>query len=397
MAQSINRRSFLKLGALSAGAGLGCNPQISESESNEPFPAMRYRKLGATGLEVSEVAFGAHGVDNVQLMSTALEAGINTFCTSGHYLDGLEEKALGEALTRIGGPREKVVILTGNPVQESDTQNTILADIDDSLRRLGTDYIDVYYHSMAKDPNLVRLGTFFEAIQRAKQTGKVRFLGVSGHHGNMLECLEIAMESGQYEVFFTKYDFVSYPEQDDVLRRATQKGIGTLVFKTNAGNRQNEIKDLEAGGLSYRQATIRWALTNPDVASVAVTLANFDQIRECVGAVGKSLDGAEVAMLRRYAEEMFDKYCRFCATCETTCAQNVAIADIMRYDMYFCYYGREKEAMSLYRDLPSVRTAETCDRCSGHCDVACPFGRQVRDNLVNAHKRLSFSKDMRTA
>ena len=62
--------------------------------------------------------------------------------------------------------------------------------------------------------------------------------------------------------------------------------IGTIVFKTHAGNRQREIKDLEAGGLSFPQATVKWALGNPDVASVAVTITNFDQIEELTAAVG---------------------------------------------------------------------------------------------------------------
>jgi predicted aldo/keto reductase-like oxidoreductase len=191
-------------------------------------------------------------------------------------------------------------------------------------------------------------------------------------------------------VFFTKYDFVSYPDQDDLLRRATERGIGTLVFKTDAGSRQREIKDLEAGGLSFKQATIRWALTNPDVASVSVTMTSFDVIAEAAGAIGSGPSGAEVAMLRRYAEEMYDQYCRFCATCEASCPHQVAVAEIMRYAMYFDYYGREKEAMRLYSELPAAASAAVCRGCTGPCDGACPFGRSVRSGLVDAHHSLSW-------
>jgi predicted aldo/keto reductase-like oxidoreductase len=206
----------------------------------------------------------------------------------------------------------------------------------------------------------------------------------------MQDCMEAGIESPHYEVFFTKYDFVSYPDQDDLLRRASGRGIGTLVFKTHAGNRQREIKDLERGGLSFKQATIRWALGNTDVASVAVTMTSFDEIADAVGAVGSGLSAAEVAMLRRYADEMYDQYCRFCATCETECPHDVAVADIMRYHMYFAYYGREKEAMRLYRELPVESMAEICRSCSGTCDRACPFDRRVRAGLVEAHASLSW-------
>jgi predicted aldo/keto reductase-like oxidoreductase len=163
-----------------------------------------------------------------------------------------------------------------------------------------------------------------------------------------------------------------------------------MVFKTNAGGRQREIEDLEAGGLSFPQATVKWALTNPDVSSVAVSMTNFDTIRQFTSAVKTGVSAAEVAMLRRYADEMYDKYCRFCGECEASCPRGVAVADINRYAMYFSYYGREKEAMERYRSLSGRYSAEACDACSGPCDAACPFGRSVRAELQEAHRRLSF-------
>jgi aryl-alcohol dehydrogenase-like predicted oxidoreductase len=392
MTRTIDRRSFLKLGAASAGATIACRTRREEVAADDAPPVMRYRQLGGTGLEVSEVAFGAHGIDNAPLMAAAVEAGINTFCTSGRYMDGREEVALGEALASIGAPRESIVILTGNDLRPGDTTDSLSADIDASLRRLRTDYIDVYYNAMVQTPGDVQAEVLFGAFDRARQAGKVRHLALSGHHGGMQACLEAGIEAGHYEVFFTKYDFVSYPDQDEILRRAASRGIGTMVFKVGAGNRQREIEDLEAGGLSFQQATIRWALANPDVASVAVALNSFDEIRECVAAVSGELGRAEVSLLRRYAGEMYDKYCRFCATCEASCLHQVAVAEVMRYAMYFTYYGREKEAMRLYRGLSEPNRAAACATCPGPCDGACPFGRKVRTGLVEAHERLSWKQ-----
>jgi aryl-alcohol dehydrogenase-like predicted oxidoreductase len=392
MSETIDRRRFLKLGAASASAAIGCGKGDGEGTLAAPPGGMRYRKLGATGLEVSEVAFGAHGVDNPALMAAALEAGITTFCTSGGYLDGREEAALGEAIARIGVPRERLVLMTGADLKGNATVDSWLRDLDASLRRLRTDSLDIFYNAMVQTPEQVRSEVVLEAFDRARAAGKVRHLGVSGHHGGLQDCLEAALECGAYEVFFTKYDFVSYPDQDQLLRRAAERGIGTMVFKTTAGNRQREIKDLEAGGLSFRQATIRWALSNRDVASVAVTMTSFDRIAEAVAAVGATLSGAEVAMLRRYAGEMYDRYCRFCASCESSCPHRVAVAEVMRYQMYFAYYGREKEAMRLYGELPAEATAAACSSCAGHCDGACWFGRTVRAGLVEAHEQLSWRR-----
>ncbi|MFC1662264.1 hypothetical protein ACFL3S_12575, partial [Gemmatimonadota bacterium] len=71
---------------------------------------------------------------------------------------------------------------------------------------------------------------------------------------------------------------------------------------------------------------------------------------------------------------------------------DVAIADVMRYAMYFKYYGREKDSMELYNRLPQRCSASTCGQCPGHCDTRCPFGRRVQAELVEAHQLLSFTE-----
>jgi len=384
----IDRRSFLRLGAAGAGLTLGCGRGADHAVAGTEAAGMRYRPLGATGLEVSEVSFGAHGVDNQHLMAAALEAGITTFATSGQYLDGREEEALGRALREVGGDRDRLVVLTGNSIGTDITTRRVLDDIDDSLRRLGTERIEVYYAGDVRTPGEVLGDAFHEAIDAAKRAGKVGHLGLSGHAGGMQEVLRAAIDDGRFEVFFIKYDFVSYPDLDELLEQADRRGIGTIAFKTNAGNRQREIKDLEKGGLSYRQATMKWALTQPAVASVCVTITSFEQIREVAAAVGSRLTSAEVAMLRRYSEEMRDRYCRFCSGCETSCPRGVAIADVNRFWMYSAYYDRHEEARRGYRALAPWRSAVACERCPGPCDGACPFGRRVRTELVEAHRRL---------
>jgi aryl-alcohol dehydrogenase-like predicted oxidoreductase len=388
--KKVNRRNFLKLGAVATGAVVGGCGQPEASGSPPATLELGYRPLGGTGLEVSEVTFGAHGIGRPDLMRAALDAGINTFCVSGNYLDGLEEKALGEAMSALGSRREKVVIVTGTTFHGGTSTERVVDEIDASLRRLGTDHIHVYLIGEVRSPSDLRIDAVYEAFDRARKEGKIGHLGLSSHAGGMQACLNAAIDDGQIEVFSIKYDFVSYPDQDAILRRAAECGIGTIVFKTNAGNRQHEIKDLEAGGLSFPQATVKWALTNPDVASVAVSMSNFDTIRQYSAAAATALSSAEISMLRRYADEMYDKYCRFCAECEASCPDGVAVADINRYAMYFSDYGREKEAMRRYHALSERCSARACDDCSGPCDSACPFGRSVRAELVEAHRRLSF-------
>ncbi|TNF82766.1 MAG: hypothetical protein EP299_01375 [Acidobacteria bacterium] len=388
--KSVDRRTFLKLGAAASGMAVaGCESSEPVASSPQTFE-LGYRPLGGTGLRVSEIAFGSHHIDRPDLMRAALDAGINAFCTSGPYLDGREEEALAEGMATAGSRREDVVILTGTVVRPGASTTKLLAEIDASLRRLQTDYIDVYYTGEVRTVEDVRVDALYEAFDIARQAGKVRHLGLTSHAGGMQDCLNAAIEDEQIEVFFIKYDFVSYPDLDEILSRAAQQGIGTMVFKTNAGNRQREIEDLEAGGLSFPQATVKWALTNPAVASVAISMSSFDTIRQFTAAAGAALTAPEVAMLRRYAEEMYDKYCRFCGECEQHCPHGVAVADVNRFAMYFSGYGREKQAMRFYRALPAKRSAAACEACVGHCDSGCPFGRRVQTELVAAHRQLSF-------
>jgi aryl-alcohol dehydrogenase-like predicted oxidoreductase len=388
---SIDRRRFLRLGAVPTGLAVGACPAAEPRAESRAAGGMRYRPLGRTGLRVSEIAFGAHQVHNPELMQAALEAGINTFCTSGSYLDGREEESIGQVIRAIGPRRrDELVLVTGEQFQPGTTRQRVLAVIESSLRRLGTDHIDVYYASEACSPADLRVDGLFEAFEDARRAGKVSHLGVSGHCGGMQDCLNAAIDDGRFRMLFTKYDFVSYPEVGQILHRAAERGIGTIVFKVDAGGRQKEIRDLERGGLSFRQATLKWALAKPDVASVAVTITSFDQIRDCTGAVGSNLSEAESEMLRRYAREMHDRYCRFCRSCERRCPRGAAVGEVMRYAMYFSSYGREKEAMRLYAALPGQRSAAACDGCAGPCEGACPFGRAVRAEMTAAHRRLSF-------
>lgn len=384
----MGRRSFLRLVTAASGfAAAGCSPADVSLGSTEPA-AMRYRPLGDTGLEVSEIAFGAHGVDNAQLMRAAMEAGINTFCTSGHYLDGMEEVALGQAIRNSGFDRDRLIVLTGNDIRPGLTKRSVLDSIDASLRRLGTDHIAVYYASDVRSPAHLSFDAFHEAIDEAKRSGKVGHLGLSGHSGGMQAVLEAAIDDGRFEVFFIKYDFVSYPEQDEILARAATEGIGTVVFKTNAGNRQREVRGLQKGGLSFPQATVKWALTNEVVASVAITITSYSELAEMAAAVGTRLDRSEVAMLRHYADTMRHRYCRFCAACEPSCARGVPIADINRFWMYSAYYDRHGEASARYAKLSRQQSAAACEGCSAPCERACPFGRPVRAELVTAHREL---------
>lgn len=386
----IDRRRFLALGAAASGLAVGACGHEDPTSISHATAGMGFRSLGGTGLKVSEIAFGGDGPENPSLLTAAMDAGINVVFTSPRYRDGRAQASIGRAVAELGSRRDNLVIFSGTEVTGNTTKQDILDTIDASLRRLQTDHLEIFGIFQVESPRDLAFDPLHEAFAEARAAGKVGHLGLTGHCGGMQQCLEAAIDDGRFEVFLIKYDFVSYPDQDRILRRASEHGIGTMVFKTGAGNREQEIEDLEKSGLSYRQATVRWALTNPDVASVCIRMTSFSHIQEFVGAVGSSLARAEIEMLRRYAEDMYTTYCRFCRSCEAHCPYGVAVADINRYAMYFKYDRREKDAMQLYDQVPEHRSAAACASCTGHCEEGCPFGRRIRVELVEANRLLRF-------
>ncbi len=388
----IDRRRFLALGAAASGLTVGGCRREDAAVRSDSAAAMGYRALGDTGFEVSEIAFGGDGPENPSLLLAAMDAGINIVFTSPRYRDGSAQASIGRAIASLGKRRSELIVFSGMGVTPRTTKQDILDTVDASLRLLQTDHIEIFGVFQVETPRDLELDPLYDAFAEAKAAGKVGHLGLTGHSGGMQRCLEAAIADGRFKVFLIKYDFASYPDQDRILRRASERGIGTMVFKTGAGNREQEIKDLEKGGLSYRQATVRWALTNPDVASVCIRVTSFSQIHKLVEAVGSPLARAEVEMLRRYADEMYRRYCRFCRSCEASCPHGVAIADVNRYAMYFKFDRREKDAMHLYERLPAGRSAAACAACDGPCEAACPFGRRIRGELAEAHHLLRFEE-----
>lgn len=380
--KSLNRRTFVQMGTglgITAATGLAAHSESAEKSE------MKYRPLGKTGLKVSEVSFGTYGFTNSGLLEEALDNGINFINTCADYQKGAAEEAVGRVLkTR----RKDAVVLTGWVCTERSTKQDLLKSLDESLKRLQIDHIDIIKTHNVTDPAILDNTAQYEAFDEAKKAGKVSFLGISTHSGNREEVLLKALEKKAFDVFQFKFNFMELPTQPKVFEEAQKQEIGFVTFKCQAGKRENEIKDLEQKGLTHSQATVRWTLAQSGIHSVCVAINNFQDIKDYKDSVMKQFGQAEDLHLRRYARAVDRDYCRYCSSCESVCPYGVAIADIMRFSMYFKYYKMEKEAMQLYASLPMARQASPCRDCPGHCNGACPHKRATREGLLEAEKLL---------
>jgi predicted aldo/keto reductase-like oxidoreductase len=182
------------------------------------------------------------------------------------------------------------------------------------------------------------------------------------------------------------YNSVHYPDRCEHITRAAANGIGVMAMKTMAGRQRDKIKALVDDRTTFSQAAIRWALTDPAVNTVTITMRTFEHVDEYLGASGTTLTGDDEKVLTAYARAVDNQYCRIgCSTCHASCPAQVAINDVMRCGMYYESYREEHKAMFEYASLDPARRAHPCRQCSAPCESACPHQLEIRRRLVRYH------------
>jgi len=387
----MDRRKFLEKGLFAAGglslagskASAGQAPAEVESKLS-----MKYRTLGRTGLRVSEVCFGTYGWQNTPVLQAAFQAGINFISTCADYQNGAAERAIAPVVAE---HRDRLVLLSGIDCMNNPTEQEMLKRLDKSLQNLGTDHLDLYVPHQAATVKNVTNPAIPKAFEKMKSSGKARFLGISTHSSDLENMLNRAIDLGYYDIILCKYNFMEYESQMEIFQRAAENNIGIVVFKIRAGACESEVKELQQQGLDLQYARMRWALSNPNVSSVCVHLSNFAAVENSLEAVSRKFSLRDSRILERYRRAFDNSYCRNCGTCAGSCPHGVDVASVMRYGMYFKYYGFEKEAMARYAELPESARPLACSRCDAPCEKDCPHGLPTRSNLLEASRLLALA------
>jgi len=394
----LGRREFLKHSAL-AGLGLslmhfGATAAAAAVGAAAPPRVNRYVPLGKTGIKMSDISFGSDslglGAEPEDLVRFALDCGINYFDTAEVYTGGDSETTLGKALK---GSRDKIYLTSKVLCARGERKERMMTALEGSLKRLRTDYIDIYFNHAVNDVERVQNPQWHEFVDTAKKQGKIRFSGMSGHSGHLTQCVDYAIDSGRFDVllcahnfgqdpsfsqrFTRSFDFVAIqpPELPQALKRARAKGVGVVVMKTLRGARLNDMRPYETGGASFPQAAFRWVLAGPYADALIVSMRNQGQIAEYLGASGAtSTTAADLPLLMQYARMNDSTYCRpACNICESACPLDVPISDVMRTRMYARDYGDLRKARDEYALLGAGAAA--CLTCTAKpCTGACPHG-----------------------
>ncbi|HUU29070.1 MAG TPA: aldo/keto reductase [archaeon] len=388
----MDRRSFIEKGLLAAGGiSLTGNSPAAKEEipgQDKARGSMKYRTLGRTGLKVSEVCFGTFGWQDTPVLEAAVNAGINLISTCADYQSGGAERALAPI---VATHRENLVISSGIDCYKGINEQEMLERLDKSLKDIGTDHLDIYVPHQAAEIKDVTNPDIPKAFEKMKKNGKANYLGISTHSSDLENMLNRAIDLGYFDIILCKYNFMEYKNQMKIFERASQAGIGIIVFKIRAGAQELEVEALQKKKLELNHARMRWALSNPNVSSVCMHFTNFSAVESCLEAVNKKLSYEDRRLLDHYRSSFADKYCRNCGTCSIRCPHGVDVASVMRYQMYYKYYGFEKVAIENYKALPQEAKPLPCENCPAPCETACPHGLATRKNLLQAHSLLTLA------
>ena len=414
VASPTSRRDFLRAAALSAAAGggtlaVGCKSKTqlfllgrAPTEAKEKSPEWQeahirsYRPLGRTGMQMSDISFGCASLDNVATVKRALERGVNYFDTSPDYSRAGSEQTLGEGIK--GFSRDKLFIvskfctLDDHLSNDAPVKNVITA-IEGSLKRLGTDYLDLAHIHACDSVDRLMNPNIHEAFDRLKEQGKLRFLGVSSHTPHLETVMRHAVDSGRFDVIMVAYNFQNWPDLANIFRDAKQKGVGVVAMKTLKGAKHTALSDFTPTEReSFAQAAFKWVLSNDNVSGLVVSINSLPQIDEYLYASGQPLQKTDVDLLEKYDRLVANDYCRpGCGACLSSCPAEVPIDDVLRYAMYYENYGQQRLGMEKYARIAQTRNVSQCTECKAPCEQACPFELPVKEKLLRADRLLRFT------
>ncbi len=388
MKSKASRRDFLSAGlilpiAASASTKMGIwdSPEKLSAPSKSEAVKLEYRTLGRTGLKVTTLGFGCMITSDPSVIERAADIGINYFDTARGYQQGNNERMVGAALKK---KRKDVVLSTKS---HSGDRAALLADLDTSLRELGTDYVDIWYLHAKGAPGEVH-DDLIEAQHLAKQQGKIRFAGVSTHSGQQ-QVLPWMAQKGVFDVVLAAYNFSMDQGMAEAIETAAKAGLGVVAMKVMAGGfRQLRSKDPIYDKLQREGAmlsALKWVIKNKNVHTTIPSMTDMDQLDENLQGMARPFSTADEKLLARQLEYIQPLYCRMCGKCEGTCAKGLPVADVLRYLTYAEGYGQFALGRENFLTLPSEQAAVRCSDCDT-CTVECPHGVRVADRMSRAQE-----------
>jgi aryl-alcohol dehydrogenase-like predicted oxidoreductase len=272
---------------------------------------MNYRQLGKSSLNISEIGFGCmslrgNHVESKNIIHKAIELGVNLFDTADLYDKGVNEATLGQALQ---GKRDKVILATkvgnqwrpdGNGWDWNPSKEYILKAVEDSLRRLKTDYLDLYqlHGGTIEDP----IDETIEAFELLRQQGKIRYYGISSIRPNVIRAY---VQRSNIVSVMMQYSLLDRRPEEECFPLLQQNNIGVLArgsvaqgLLVNKPAKEylnfsiEEVKKaastihlISGNNRNSAQTAIRFVLHHPAITSAVIGIRTMEQMKEAVETI----------------------------------------------------------------------------------------------------------------
>ena len=332
--------------------------------------------LGSTGINVNKNGFGALPIqrisveDAVRLLRKALEAGITFFDTSRRYTDS--EKKIGLAFE--GVPRSSYFIATKTGALTGDQ---LREDLKTTLEMLKTDYVDIYqFHNPSFCP-LPGDGTgLYEAILEAKESGKVRHIGITNHR---LHVAHTAIDSGLYETLQFPFSYVSGKQELELVEKCRQHNMGFIAMKGLSGGLLTDYRACYAFEAQFDNVLPIWGIQRD---------RELDQWISCIDNP-PTMTPEIKQLIEKDREELSGDFCRSCGYC-MPCTVGIDIKECARMSQLI---RRNPSAKFLSEEWQEkMRKINDCINC-GLCMSKCPYELNtpalLRKNLEDYEKILT--------
>jgi len=329
-------------------------------------------RLGKTDLMVTQIGFGGIPIqrlsdkDAVNVVRRCLDLGINFIDTANGY--STSEERIGKA---IKGRRDDVFIATKTIAR---THEEIEKNLDLSLERLGTDYIDIYqFHGVNDQETLDKIldpeDGLKNTFEKAKKAGKIRHIGITSHK---MDAVKAQVKTGYFETVMFPFNFITCEPADELLPLCREYDVGFINMKPMAG-----------GMLEDASVAFKYLFQFPDIAMIP-GIEKVSEIEEIVSLYEGSheMTAAEIEKMEQLREELGTRFCRRCEYCQP-CQQEIPIAMLMAFPSFV-----KRLPPDWYLKNPRIpgmmEKAIECIEC-GECETKCPYNLPIREMIKESY------------
>jgi len=351
---------------------------------------MEYRTLGRTNLKVSILSLGGGAFYNPRIQSDNVTEIIKYCVANGiNFIDTAEDYDETKLREGLKDTREKVIL---NSKSTSSNKESMVKSIENSLKKLGTDIIDIYQMQtlMDKDDlkNRIKNGAL-DAIKEAKKQGKINFIGFSSHR---IPTIIEAIKTKEFDVVELPYSIGQY-ESEKAIQVAKKYNVGVIAINVFGGGiLVDRNKMSKSASFMTSKNAMQYVISNNNITTALIGMSSIEHVKENIEVANNlrivsNKDRKKIEeKVYKFLGKDFCRSCKACMPCDVHGWQ-FSIDNFLRFKAFYSNYGY-KVFMNEYQKLPIK--ADKCILC-GKCESRCPYNVKIMQKLKKTHEILNLN------